>query len=142
MVLSAQRQREAIEQFRGRADAVLVDAPCSGMGTVRRNPGSKLVLKEGDVAAVALTQREVLERYSALVKPGGRLLYATCTLLQRENEEIVRDFLRRHPEFNAASLSPHLRAVGIDAQADGSMLLLPHHTDTDGFYASLMVKRV
>jgi len=140
LVLSAQRQNEAIEQFRGKADVVLVDAPCSGVGTFRRNPGAKLLLTEDDITAFARTQRRILERYSSLVRPGGRLLYATCTLLRRENEEIVHNFLSRHPEFAAASLAPVLEELGIDAQGDGSVTLLPHRTDTDGFYACLMVK--
>ncbi len=141
LVLSAQRQADAIEQFRGKADAVLVDAPCSGVGTFRRNPGAKLMLTEGEVTAAARTQRTLLERYSSLVRPGGRLLYATCTLLKRENEDIVADFLHRHSDFTVAPLSPLLEKLGIDAQADGSMLLLPHRTETDGFYACLLVKR-
>ncbi|MGB2959788.1 MAG: RsmB/NOP family class I SAM-dependent RNA methyltransferase [Bacteroidota bacterium] len=140
LVLSAQRQSDAIEQFRGKADAVLVDAPCSGVGTFRRNPGAKLLLTEDDVTAFARTQRRILERYSSLVRPGGRLLYATCTLLRRENEEIVHEFLSHHPEFAVASLAPVLEKLGIDAQDDGSVTLLPHRTDTDGFYACLMIK--
>jgi 16S rRNA (cytosine967-C5)-methyltransferase len=137
LILTAQRQSAAIDQFRGKADAVLVDAPCSGVGTFRRNPGAKLRLAEQDIGGFARTQRRVLERYSSLVRPGGRLLYATCTLLRQENEEIVRSFLDHHPEF---AITPLVPVQGTNIQSDGSMLLLPHHTDTDGFYACLMVR--
>ncbi|MCK5572159.1 MAG: RsmB/NOP family class I SAM-dependent RNA methyltransferase, partial [Bacteroidetes bacterium] len=141
LVLSAKRNMDAITQFNGRADAVLVDAPCSGVGTFRRNPGAKLLITRDEVAAIARIQRNVLQQYSTLVRPGGRLLYATCTLLKRENEDIVGGFLSHHPEFTVVPLYPILKALGLDALRNGQMLLLPHRTNTDGFYACLMARR-
>jgi 16S rRNA (cytosine967-C5)-methyltransferase len=137
LVLSAKRNGAAIDQFQEKADAVLVDAPCSGVGTSRRNPGDKLHITDNDVRTFARTQRRVLDRYSSLVRPGGRLLYATCTLLREENEEVVRTFLKRHPDFAVADPPSAARA---HVQRDGSVLLLPHRTNMDGFYACLMVK--
>jgi 16S rRNA (cytosine967-C5)-methyltransferase len=141
LILSAKRSMDAIAQFNGRADAVFVDAPCSGVGTCRRNPGAKLLITRDDVAALAGIQRTVLQQYSTLVRPGGRLLYATCTLLKQENEDIVDGFLSHHPDFNVVSLHPVLKELGLDARVNGQMLLLPHRTNTDGFYACLMARR-
>lgn len=124
------------------ADAVLVDAPCSGVGTFRRNPGAKLTFAEEFVTAVTHTQRELLSRYAAFVKPGGRLVYSTCSLLRRENEEIVERFVDAHPDFSFHSAPGILRSRGVAIPGDGPFLmLLPHRTSTDGFFASVMARR-
>jgi 16S rRNA (cytosine967-C5)-methyltransferase len=91
--------------FRGAIfDRVLVDAPCSGLGTVRRDPDIKWRRQEEDLAGFAARQRELIERAAAVVKPGGRLVYATCSSEPEENEQVVDDFLRTHPEFAVVDL--------------------------------------
>jgi 16S rRNA (cytosine967-C5)-methyltransferase len=91
--------------FRGRVfDRVLIDAPCSGLGTVRRDPDIKWRRREEDLAGFAERQRELIERAAAVVKPGGRLVYATCSSEPEENEQVVDRFLAAHPEFVAVDL--------------------------------------
>jgi 16S rRNA (cytosine967-C5)-methyltransferase len=136
------RDREAIDKWQGKADAVLIDAPCSGVGTFRRNPGAKLTFTEGFVESVAKTQQQVLEHYSALVRPGGRLVYSTCTLLKRENENQISAFLSRHPDFALLSAPEILQQQGVHVDTSSPFLtLLPHKTTTDGFFAAVMVRR-
>jgi 16S rRNA (cytosine967-C5)-methyltransferase len=138
----ADRDKEAIDHWQGKADAVLIDAPCSGVGTFRRNPGAKLMATEGFLESVGKTQHEVLERYSSCVKPGGRLVYSTCTLLKKENEDQVSAFLVRHPEFELLSAPAILRKQNVRVGGDSPFLvLLPHETTTDGFFAAVMVRR-
>src|SRR5437867_7403200 len=88
-----------IADLRGSADVVLVDAPCSGLGALRRNPDARWRLTPEEVDSFPPRQREILERYSRLVKPAGRLVYATCSINRRENEEVRATFLAAHPEF-------------------------------------------
>ena len=121
----------------GQADAVLVDAPCSGTGTWRRAP--ELRLRPVPVAELAALQGAVLERAARLVRPGGRLVYATCSLLADENDAVVDAFLADHPEFaadaDAASHWPTLRALLDPRQR---LHLLPHRHGTDGFFAATL----
>ncbi len=126
-----------------RADAVLVDAPCSGVGTFRRNPGAKLTFSNEFVTALTHTQQDLLSKYAALVKPGGgKLVYSTCSLLRRENEEIVERFVATHPDFSFRSAPDLLRSQGVSTPGEGPFLmLLPHQTSTDGFFASVMARR-
>jgi len=105
-----------------RADAVLVDAPCSGTGTLRRNP--ELRLRPLDLDAQAATQRSILDAAARLVRPGGRLVYATCSVLKAENQDVVSAFLASHPDFRQA----------------GELILLPHRDGTDGFYAARLLR--
>lgn len=138
----ADRDREAIGKWRGKADAVLIDAPCSGVGTFRRNPGAKLTFTEGFIESVAETQQQVLEQYSALVRPRGRLVYSTCTLLRRENEDQVSAFLSHHPDFELLSAPEILQEQNVHVDMSSSFLtLLPHKTTTDGFFAAVMARR-
>ena len=88
-------------------------------------------------------QREILAHAAALVRPGGRLVYSTCTLLRAENEIVVEEFLRAHDAFTLASASEILRGWGIDLPAESPYLTLwPHHTGTDGFFAAVMHRAV
>ena len=123
------------------ADAVLVDAPCTGVGTFRRNPGAKLQCTEEDSRTLAAHQRELLERYAHSVRSGGRLVYSTCTLLQRENQDVVGEFLSAHPEF---SLTPAGAILGWQhvayPAAETYMELFPHRTGTDGFFAAVLAR--
>jgi 16S rRNA (cytosine967-C5)-methyltransferase len=135
----ARRGTAGLEAWCGKADAVLIDAPCSGVGVFRRNPWAKLRFTEDFVAQVSLTQRSLLDSYCQLVKPGGKLVYATCSLLREENEAGVEWFLRRHEEFSLRPASDVLcsRSIAINASSP-YLTLLPHETSTDGFFAALM----
>jgi 16S rRNA (cytosine967-C5)-methyltransferase len=140
-LLLAGRDDERIRVWEKKADAVLIDAPCSGVGTLRRNPGSRLAFTPSFVNQVAATQRDVLDRYAMFVKPGGRLVYSTCTLTLRENEEQIGAFLQRHLEFSRIPASRVLREQGLPLESDSDdLLLLPHRSGTDGFYAALMIR--
>ena len=100
----------------GSVDAVLVDAPCSGLGTLRRNPGTKVTFSEGSSEAYSEAQYTILLDSAPLVRPGGRLLYATCTLLRRENEDVVERFCAAHRDFTVVPVQQALaceRAAGI-----------------------------
>lgn len=132
-------EREArVQRLRGKIDRVLVDAPCSGTGTLRRNPDIKW--RGIDLPALIDTQQRILEAAASLVKPGGRLLYATCSLLAEESEAVVAEFLGRHAEFALVPAGAVLarRHVALEPAADGSVRLLPHRHGTDGFYAAVM----
>jgi 16S rRNA (cytosine967-C5)-methyltransferase len=84
----------------GAFDRVLIDAPCSGLGTVRRDPDIRWRVTEADLPALAATQRDLLQRTAALVRPGGTLLYSTCSSEPEENQEVVDTFLAGHTEFS------------------------------------------
>jgi 16S rRNA (cytosine967-C5)-methyltransferase len=132
----------ALEDLRGGADAVLIDAPCSGAGTFRRNPGAKRTFSAASSGRFQEIQTRLLRDYAALVRPGGRLVYSTCTLLRAENEDVVDAFLASSGEFSLLSAPDLLREAGIPlAQSGKTMLLLPHRTGTDGFFAAAMVRR-
>jgi 16S rRNA (cytosine967-C5)-methyltransferase len=112
--------------FRGRFDGVLVDAPCSCSGTWRRNPGGRWTTTEEDVQDCAQLQRQLLENAAPAVKPGGLLVYSTCSMFPAENQDVVRDFLAAHPEF---SLEPDCNPL-TGVPTDGTCLIL--HQDGDG----------
>jgi 16S rRNA (cytosine967-C5)-methyltransferase len=117
-------------------DRVLVDAPCTGTGTWRRNPDARLRLKEVDLSEIIPKQAMILDQAQRLVKPGGRLIYATCSLLNEENEAQVEGFLTRHPDFRrvelAAPLPPALHGP--------ALRLTPLRHGTDGFFAAVLEK--
>jgi 16S rRNA (cytosine967-C5)-methyltransferase len=131
--------------WQGQADAVLVDAPCSGTGTLRRRPDLKWSLRGEEVDALHWKQAALLAAGAGLVRPGGWLVYATCSLLRRENEEVVAGFLRdqrgsgKRGRFVLVPAGPVLARQGIVLpQPDGEFLSLsPHRTATDGFFAAL-----
>ncbi|HTS86420.1 MAG TPA: RsmB/NOP family class I SAM-dependent RNA methyltransferase [Usitatibacter sp.] len=130
-----------VKRLRGKIDRVLVDAPCTGLGTLRRNPDLK---SRQDVTALAelnAKQRSILAAAAALVKPGGRLVYGTCSLLAEENEDIVAEFLAAHPDFQLVPAGEALRRQGVRLAADPYLRLEPHVHDTDGFFAAVMERR-
>ena len=134
---------DEVEALRGRADRVLCDAPCSGVGALRRNPEARWRLQEDDIGRLAATQAQILSRAADLVAPGGRLIYATCTVLAEENQGVVAGFLARHPAFSAVPIAALLGAerARLVAGPDGTALqLLPHRHDTDGFFACVLVR--
>jgi 16S rRNA (cytosine967-C5)-methyltransferase len=138
-IISARHDDPVLERLCGRGDSVLVDAPCSGLGTVRRNPWLKFARDDERSLARPALQRDILRRAAAFVRPGGRLVYSTCTLVRSENEDIVEQFLLDAPRFVLASASEILRGWGIDLPSDSPYLTLwPHRTGTDGFFAAVM----
>jgi 16S rRNA (cytosine967-C5)-methyltransferase len=125
----------------GKLDRVLVDAPCSGFGTLRRNPDLKWRHGPQAVAELAAKQRDILDAAGRLLKPGGRLVYATCSILQEENDAVAAHFEREHPEFVALSCAELLAAQRIELNTGERLRLFPHLHGTDGFYAVATVKR-
>lgn len=134
---------KVLKKFQERADRVLVDAPCSGTGTMRRNPDIKW--RPIDLKLLRTTQLSILEAAAKLVKPGGRLVYATCSLLKEENDDIVSAFLATHPDYVIKPASEVLAAQGVTIEdgftAEGAMRLLPHRHGTDGFYAAVLERK-
>lgn len=121
-------------------DVVLLDAPCSGLGVIKRKPEIKWNKSEDDIASLAKLQRGLLDSAARMVKPGGRLVYSTCTIAPEENEGAVRDFLSKHPEFSLDPAWPEetlapLRDAGIAGERFAGMVqLLPQHFGSDGFF--------
>ena len=132
----------AVEHLAGRfpavCDAVLVDAPCSNLGVVRRNPEVKWRRHPHDLSANAARQRAIVAAAAGLVKAGGRLVYATCSLEPEENDEVVRDFLGRDSRF--ALDAPADFPIALDP--DGVLRCLPHRHGTDGFTAIRLRRRL
>lgn len=123
----------------GSFDRVLVDAPCTGTGTWRRNPDARLRLRESDLAELLPKQAAIMDQAGGLVRIGGRLVYATCSLLPEENEDQVSAFLARHPGF---VLVPLLRAwPGAPPNAGDFLSLTPARHGTDGFFGAVLERR-
>jgi 16S rRNA (cytosine967-C5)-methyltransferase len=124
----------------GSFDRVLVDAPCTGTGTWRRNPDARLRLTEADLAELLPKQAAILDQAAPLVRSGGRLVYATCSLLSEENEAQVTAFLARHPGF---ALVPLARAWpgGAPPNTGDYLSLTPARHGTDGFFAAVLERR-
>jgi len=119
-----------------RFDRVLVDAPCSGLGTLRRNPDARWRVRPGDPARLAEIQTAILHHAADVVKPGGTLVYSTCTLLPEENEAVVGSFLAKNPNFFAVTgdrIPAEVRSVTTN---EGYLRCMPHRDDTDGFFAA------
>jgi 16S rRNA (cytosine967-C5)-methyltransferase len=132
----------ALGDLEGKADLVLVDAPCSGLGTLRRKPDARWRLRPEEPERFARTQRELCARFGALVRPGGRLVYATCAIGRTENDEVA-DFVERELPFEPAPLAPLLgearaRAAGA---VGGRLHLFPHRHGTDGFFLAVFGRR-
>ncbi len=134
----ADERDSRLKRLHGKFDRVLVDAPCSGLGTLRRNPDLKWRQTPQTVAELTAKQASILRAAAALVKPGGRLVYATCSLLPEENEEIVAAFLRARPDFRLVPVGPILAAQRSALHMDEALRLDPHHHGTDGFYAAVL----
>lgn len=128
----------------GSFDRVLVDAPCTGSGTWRRNPDARLRTQASDLDELTQLQSEILGRAAELVRPGGRLVYATCSLFSAENEGQMDRFLERHPDFAPLPLTtlwPALRP-GVEAPGEGPWLVTsPARHGTDGFFAAVLVRQ-
>jgi len=136
----AHERDDRIKRLAGKIDRVLVDAPCSGLGTLRRNPDLKWRQSPQAVAELQAKQRAILDSAARLLKPGGRLVYATCSLLRAENEEVAEAFGAAHPEFAVLPAETALAAAHVADAASlvqGPFLRLwPHRHGTDGFFAA------
>ena len=131
-----------VKRLAGKIDRVLVDAPCSGLGTLRRNPDLKWRQTPQTVAELTAKQAAILASAARLVKVGGRLVYATCSILDAENEGIVDAFLAAHPEFQRLSavevLAKQNIVIAVGPDSNGDLKLAPHTHGTDGFYAAVL----
>jgi 16S rRNA (cytosine967-C5)-methyltransferase len=138
----AHERDERVKRLAGKIDRVLGDAPCSGLGTLRRNPDLKWRQSPQSVQEMALKQQAILAGASRLVKSGGRLVYATCSLLTAENEAIAQVFGDQHPDFELMPAGPLLAAEQADRLCEGPYLRLwPHRHQTDGFFAAVWQRR-
>jgi len=130
---------EVVADLVGGADRVLVDAPCTGTGTLRRKPDARYRFTDAMLAEMVDRQKALLEQFAPLVKPGGRLIYGTCSVLRAENEAVVEDFLGRHPEFRplppADKLGPEL---GERVSRGDYLRLSTHVHGTDGFFGAIL----
>lgn len=136
--------RKWLKRQEGRYDRVLVDVPCSGSGTWRRNPDLKIRLTEQDFDEILQKQYHIMEQASWLVKPGGRLIYATCSILRRENHDQIAQFLAKHPEFKLLPIAPlWTEVIGKACPTSDLMLqLTPAQHQVDGFFAAVMERVV
>ena len=142
----AHERDERIKRLAGKADRVLIDAPCSGLGTLRRNPDLKWRQSPAAVAELQAKQQVILDSAARLLKPGGRLVYATCSLLRAENEVVADAFTAAQAaRFEPLAAADALRAAGVEpAEAldhQGWLRLWPHRHKTDGFFAAVWVRR-
>ena len=146
----AHERDERIKRLAGKIDRVLVDAPCSGLGTLRRNPDLKWRQSPQSVQEMTVKQAAILQSAARLLKPGGRLVYATCSLLPQENEEIARAFTQANKEFTPLAAGEILSNLKVADAADlcsggeggaDYLRLWPHRHRTDGFFAAVWVKK-
>ncbi|HEV3500435.1 MAG TPA: RsmB/NOP family class I SAM-dependent RNA methyltransferase [Bradyrhizobium sp.] len=143
-------EADTLGDIRASADLVLIDAPCTGTGTWRRNPDAKWRMRPGALEMRLKDQEAVLDRASALAKPGGRIAYITCSVLPPENGEQVRAFVARHPDFGVVPPSQIVTALWDRAedfaaatlQSPEGLLMTPRRTGTDGFFVSVLKRRV
>ncbi len=127
-----------VKRLAGKIDRVLVDAPCTGFGTLRRNPDLKWRQRQTAVGELAVKQARLLRAAATLLKPGGRLVYATCSVLPDENEAIVEAFLTAHPEFALGNAAAELARAGIALDTGPMLRLYPHRHGCDGFFAAVL----
>ena len=145
----AHERDERIKRLAGKIDRVLVDAPCSGLGTLRRNPDLKWRQSEQAVQEMTVKQAAILASAARLLKPGGRLVYATCSVLPQENEVIAEAFSAAHPDFQPLAAGELLTQLKVEQATrlcsggdEGTLYLRlwPHLHQTDGFFAAIWQK--
>jgi 16S rRNA (cytosine967-C5)-methyltransferase len=143
----AHERDDRVKRLSGKIDRVLVDAPCSGLGTLRRNPDMKWRQSPQAVAELTVKQTAILASAARLLKSGGRLVYATCSVLPEENEAIAQAFSAAHPDFVPMSAAQTLAELKVENAAslctpDGLYLRLwPHLHATDGFFAAAWTRK-
>ena len=139
-------QRDAMEPDgeAGLFDRVLADVPCSGLGLMRKKPDIRLKKTGDEIDSLIGIQRSILQNAGRAVRPGGILIYCTCTLSRKENEKNVEWFLKEHPEFAAEDITLFLPAGwewAAETAKKGFITLLPHRTGTDGFFIARMKRK-
>ena len=140
---------DTLSDIHASADLVLIDAPCTGTGTWRRNPDAKWRMRPGALEVRLKDQVAVLDRASALVKPGGRIAYITCSVLPPENNDQIRSFVARHPDFAVIPPSQTMSVLWDKAddfaaatlQSPEGLLMTPRRTGTDGFFVSVLRRK-
>jgi 16S rRNA (cytosine967-C5)-methyltransferase len=146
----AHERDDRVKRLTGKLDRVLVDAPCTGLGTLRRNPDLKWRQTMAGVEEMAVKQAAILQSASRMVKSGGRLVYATCSVLPQENEAIAEAFAAANPDFVPLSAGEVLAAQKVEGAPslcaggeDGKLYLRlwPHRHGTDGFFAAAWQKK-
>jgi 16S rRNA (cytosine967-C5)-methyltransferase len=144
----AHERDERIKRLAGKIDRVLVDSPCSGLGTLRRNPDLKWRQTPKALEELTVKQLAILQSAARLLKSGGRLVYATCSLLVQENEAIAQAFTQANPEFEVLGAGAELERLKVPNAAflcSGDqaefLRLWPHRHGTDGFFAAAWVKK-
>jgi 16S rRNA (cytosine967-C5)-methyltransferase len=140
-VLIAHENDAKVKRLAGKIDRVLVDAPCSGLGTLRRNPDMKWRQTPEAILELNAKQTAILASSARLVKPGGRLVYATCSLLDEENEAIAGQFLAAHADFALVPMSDILLEQKIPLEMGNYLKLVPHLHQTDGFFAAVFERK-
>ena len=124
----------------GPFDRILVDAPCSGLGALRRNPDARWRVRPEDLIDLARIQRALIESAATLLKPGGSLVYSTCTVTPEENEAVIRGFMATRASWRIASRESAPAELQSLLDEDGFLRLLPHQHDTDGFFAARLIR--
>ncbi|MGE5649832.1 RsmB/NOP family class I SAM-dependent RNA methyltransferase [Noviherbaspirillum sp. UKPF54] len=140
-VVIAHENDAKIKRLAGKIDRVLVDAPCSGLGTLRRNPDMKWRQTPESVCELNGKQTSILASAARLVKPGGRLVYATCSLLDEENEAIATQFIASHPDFALVPMKDVLQEQKITLDMQDYLKLSPQVHRTDGFFAAVFERK-
>lgn len=140
-VLIAHENDVKIKRLAGKIDRVLVDSPCSGLGTLRRNPDVKWRQTAQSVAELNVKQHSILAGAARLVKPGGRLVYATCSILNEENAAVVEQFLATHDDFVLTPMSQILAEQKINLEMQDYLQLSPLSHQTDGFFAAVLERK-
>lgn len=138
-----------MDDLAGRADLVLIDAPCTGTGSWRRNPDAKWRMRPGALEQRVKDQHEVLDAAVRFVKPGGRIAYVTCSVLDEENGAQIRAFIGRHPDFGVVPPADVIAVLGERAFLfkraallnDAGLLMTPRRTNTDGFFVSVLTRQ-
>jgi 16S rRNA (cytosine967-C5)-methyltransferase len=142
----AHEHDERLGRMAAKADRVLVDAPCSGLGTLRRNPDLQWRQSPKDIEALQALQRSILQSAARLVKPGGRLVYATCSLLSQENEAVAQAFEAGQRDWTPLDAAEVLQAAGVESASSlcrqGYLRLWPHRHHTDGFFAAVWERKL
>ena len=139
-------EADMLGDLAGRIDLALIDAPCTGTGAWRRNPDAKWRVRPGALSQRLIQQEALLDRAAGLVKPGGRIAYITCSVLADENDDQVRAFIGRTPDFSVETPTDVAQVLGERAYlftraaliSDAGLLMTPRRTDTDGFFVSLL----
>jgi 16S rRNA (cytosine967-C5)-methyltransferase len=135
VLLDARRLNAVHDMF----DLVLVDPPCTGSGVFDRNPRMKWHISPDSIMKYATIQREILQEASRFVKPTGRIVYSTCSITIEENEHVIANFLRSHPDFETKPILPRLGSAGLNGLNDAERFY-PHKDGTAGYFVVQLEK--